>query len=236
MLRRIETLYGNIPAGELPRTFARPEPDQQGERRITVERPGRTPFIDINYRVPAVTHDEWFALEMLNSILCGADGLGGGSVDNKTSRLYKALVTTELAASVSGSMTPTIDPFLYSISITVRDGCTLEEVEAACHAQIQRVLDSDITEAELNRAKKQARALFAYSTERVTMQAFWLAVAENFGDYQWPDQYVSRLEAVTLEQIHAAAQKYLRPQNRIVGWLVPTGEADDIEEGDEDDE
>lgn len=233
LLARIEATYGRIPAGELPPPFVRPEPPQLGERRLVVERPGHTAFIEISYHVPEATEDDWFALEVLNSILCGPDGFGGGGIDNKTSRLYKALVDTELAASVDGSMTPTIDPFLYTINLTVRDGQTLEAVEAAYHAEVERVRRGEVSEAELKRAKKQARALFAYGTERVTSQAFWLAFSEGFSSYEWFLNYVPRLEAVTLEDVLRVADVYLCPQNRVVGWLVPTGEDDGYDEFDD---
>lgn len=231
MLARIEELYGSIPAGELPRLFSRPEPEQNGERRVRVERPGTTTFVQVGYRVPSANDPDWFKLELVNSILCGPDGMGGGSIDNKTSRLYKALVNTELAASVDGGMTQTIDPFLYTITAVVRDGKSAEEVEAAIHSEIERLRSGDITEAELVRVKKQARALFAYSTERVTMQAFWLAFTENIGSYEWFENYVANLEAVTLDDVKEAAAHYLRPQNRTVGYFIPTaGEEGEYDE------
>lgn len=226
MLARITELYGAIPAAPPPKLFVRPEPEQIGERRVRVERPGKTTFLDVSYKAPAASDPDWFSLAIINSILCGPSGLGGGGIDNKTSRLYKALVETELAASVDGSLTPTIDPYLYAISVTVRDGHTTEEVEAALDEQIDRLVAGDITEQELNRAKKQARALFAYSTERVTMQAFWLAFAESFDSYNWFENYVASLEAVTLEDVRAAAAKYLRRQTRTVGYFVPLDGAD----------
>jgi zinc protease len=235
MLARIEAHYGHIPAGRAPALFVRPEPPAQGEVRVRVERPGGSALVDIAFHSPAAHDDDWFALALVNSVLAGADSLGGGSIDNRTSRLYKALVETELAAAVDGGLLPTLDPYLYSISAVVRPGRTPEAVEAAVLAEIDRLRAGDLTEAELARAKKQARALFAYSTERVTMQAFWLAFCENLGDYRWFETYVERLEAVTLERALAAAQRYLRPQNRVVGVFVPTGEEADalMPEGEE---
>ncbi|MEP7294487.1 MAG: insulinase family protein, partial [Chloroflexota bacterium] len=234
MLARIEELYGSIPAGEAPHLFMRPEPEQMGERRVKVERPGTTSFVQVGYRVPGATDTDWFKLELVNSILCGPDGMGGGSIDNKTSRLYKALVDTELAASVDGGMTQTIDPFLYTITAVVRDGKSSEDVEAAILSEVERLRGGDVTEAELNRVKKQARALFAYSTERVTMQAFWLAFTENIESYDWFENYVTHLEAVTLDDVKQAAAHYLRPQNRTVGTFIPTegddGAGDDMED------
>lgn len=228
MLARIKALYEPIPAGELPVLFARPEPAQQGERRVTVERPGGSAHVDISYHAPAATDPDWFALSVLNSVLTGPVSLGGSGIDNKTSRLYRALVETGLAANVDGSLMPTIDPHLYGISATVSDGRTVQEVETVILQEIERALASDITLEEIARAKKQARALFAYSTERVTMQAFWLAFSENFSSYEWFEQYVSTLERVTLDDVLAAGRKYLRAQNRIVGHFIPTAEADPV--------
>ncbi|MBZ0280052.1 MAG: insulinase family protein [Anaerolineae bacterium] len=236
MLKRIEELYGSIPSGEKPNLFVRPEPEQMGERRVVVERPHNTAFLEMGFRAPAATDDDWFKLAILNSVLTGPSGLGGGSIDNKTSRLYKALVETELAVDVDGSLMTSIDPYLYDLVAVVRDGQSLEAVEAALNEQLERVQNENITQKELDKAHKQARALFAYSTERVTSQAFWLAFAENFDSYTWFDQYIARLEAVTIEDVREVAQKYLRPQNRTVGWFVPTNGNGSDEYDDEGDE
>jgi zinc protease len=227
MLERIKAVYGDIPAGERPQLFCRPEPPQQGERRVTVERPGSTAFVQMAYRCPPATHSDWFTLSVLDSVLTGPSGMGGGAIDNKTSRLYRALVETELAVSVSGSMLPTVDPYVYTLVATVRDGRTPDEVEAAISAEIERMCSEPITQRELDKAKKQARALFAYSTEGVTGQAFWLAFSENFASYEWFEQYVGNLEAVTVDDVCQAAQRYLRRQQRTVGWLVPVEDGKD---------
>jgi zinc protease len=150
-------------------------------------------------------------------------------VDNKTSRLYRALVKGEIAAGLGGGLSETIDPFLYTVTLTLRDGRSLEEAEAALLEQIQQVVEDGITQAELDKAKKQARAAFAYSTESMTNQAYWLALSAVLGDYQWNDRYVPRLEAVTCDDVHAVAQRYLAARNRTVGWLLPTGMEEDVE-------
>jgi zinc protease len=178
------------------------------------------------YHTPPAAHEDWFALSLLDSVLSGPSSLGGGGIDNKTSRLFKALIETEIAASADGHIQPTLDPYLYEIILTLRDGRTLEEGEAALLEQIECIRTSDISEAELAKAKKQAHALFAYSTESVTDQAFWLAFAENFESHTWFEHYVDRLQAVTIADVRRVAEIYLAPQNRTVGWFVPTGEED----------
>jgi zinc protease len=230
MLERIKALYGSIPPRPLPRAFARPEPEQNGERRVRVERPGMTAFLEFAYRAPAAQSEDYFKLAVLMSVLSGPSGPGGSNIDNKTSRLYRALVESGIAASVDGSLYPSIDPHLMSFSVTVAEGRTLEEAEAALEAQIERVRSGDITPQEVAKAKKQARASFAYSTESVTGQAFWLAFCENIQSYEWFETYIDRLDAVTHQDVLDAARQYLQPKNRVVGLLIPTGMGDDDEE------
>src|SRR6266852_6046822 len=122
MIKRVEGLFSAIPSAPLPRPFVRPEPPQQGERRVTIERPGPTEFLSVAYRVPEATHADWMKLYMLDSILGGASGFGGVGIGNKTSRFYRSLVKTELAASFSSGLLPSIDPYVYGIDVTLREG------------------------------------------------------------------------------------------------------------------
>ena len=71
------------------------------------------------------------------------------------------------------------------------------------------------------KARKQARALFAYNSESVTNQAFWMGFSEIFSDYSWFEGYIDSLESVTPESVISVARKYLLPSNRIVGIYQP---------------
>lgn len=218
MMGKVEQYYGSIPSSDKPALFVREEPPQLGERRVTVSRPGATAFYEICHRIPPAIHEDWAKLEILDNVFTGSSGAS----DNMTSRLYRALVKTEIAASVGGGINPTIDPYLYSIIITLRDGRTPEEAEAVVLDEIKRLQTEGITEAELTKAKKQAKASFAYSTESVTEQAYWLARSLILGDEDWFDNYVDRLAAVTLDDVIDVAKRYLVPENRVVGTLIPS--------------
>ncbi|MDX2077372.1 MAG: pitrilysin family protein [bacterium] len=219
MRQKIESYYGNIPSGTKPTLFSRPEPIQLGERRAMVERPIKTAFVMMSHRVPSATHPDWLALSVMDSILTGA----GGSVDNKTSRLYGALVKSEICAGMSGGINETIDPYLYTFSLTLRDGHTHQEGETVLLAELDKLCQAGITSGELSRAKKQARANFAYETESITNQAYSLAQSSALGDHTWNDTYLARLEAITTDDVLDVARRYLIPQNRTVGWLIPIG-------------
>ena len=216
LFAQIEEYYGVLPSVPAPRLFSRPEPEQLGERRVIVERVVQTRFVRVCYHVPAATDDDWFALAMLDAILSGA------GMENKTSRLYQAMVKSGLCAGASGSLQETIDPFLYSISLTLNAETTHAQAEAALFAQIERLQNDLISEAELHRAMKQSSASFAYVSEGVSYQASALAMSSILGQPDWFDTYLERLARVTAEDVRQAAQKYLTSRNRTVGWLVPS--------------
>ena len=224
MLHMIEQHFGAIPNNvDLPQMHA-VEPPQRGERRVTVEGEGNVAYLGLAFRIPSACEADFFALTALDAALSGASGLSfsGGGMSNKSSRLYKALVAKELATYVSGSLIPTVDPFVYGFSAIVRAGRTPAEVEEALEAELARVVDEPVTEEELAKAIKQAKAQFAYSSETVTGQALWMGYSEIFADYGWFEHYIDNLSAVTVEDVHRVAQTYLSPSNRTVGWYVPT--------------
>ncbi len=225
MLARIRELYEQIPTGPIPPRISRPEPAACGEHRLTVAGPGETTYLDISYHAPAANDPDFFPVTVLDSLLAGPSSLnmfGGGGLSNKTSRLYRALVEKELAVSVSGGLGATADPFLYSVVITVHPQRKPEEALAAFDDEIKRIQDERTPVAEIARAIKQARALFAYGSENITNQAFWLGHAEMFAAYEWFLTYLERLAKVTPADLQKAAQKYLRPHNRVVGTYIPT--------------
>jgi zinc protease len=227
MLERVRQLFGALPAGRSSEKPVIPaEPEQRGEKSVVIEGPGDTPFLDIAYHVPAATSDDFFPLTVLDSALAGASSLNlfGGGISNKTSRLYRALVEGEVAAAIGGGLAATIDPYLYSIQATVRPDRTPEQALKAYDDEIARLLDHPVSTDEVAKAIKQARALFAYGSESITNQAFWLGYSEIFADYAWFETYLDRIAAITPEQVHAVATKVLAPSNRVVGIYRPTGE------------
>ncbi len=226
MLRLIEHHFGAIPNGVDVPPMNAVEPSQRGERRVTVEGEGNVAYLEMAFRAPSARDPGFHALAVLDAVLTGASGMtifGGGST-NKSSRLYKALVAAELATHVSGSLLPTVDPYIYDLSAVVRTGHTPAEVEEALEAELARVIDEPISEEELIKAIKQAKAQFAYSSETVTGQALWMGFSEIFADYGWFESYIDNLSAVTVEDVQRMAQACLKKSNRTVGWYVPTNQ------------
>lgn len=230
ILTRLQDLYGGLSTGPQSNHHPKPEAPLGGERRVEVKGPGQTTFLQIAYRAPAAADADFFAFSVLDSLLTGPTSLnmfGGGGISNKTSRLYRSLVERELAVSVNGGMQATIDPFLYDLTITVRPERTSEDILKVLDDEIHHLQDDQVSPDEISRAIKQARALFAYGSENITNQAFWLGYAEMFATYDWFKQYVKRLEEVTAADIQRIARTYLDPGNRVVGTYLPIGNGEE---------
>ncbi len=225
MLERLSAVYADIPDGEPCDPPDHQETPLSEERRLTIEGPGSTTYMQLAYRAPQASNPDFFSFSILDSLLCGPTSLnmfGGGGISNKTSRLYRALVEKELAVSMRGGLQATVDPFLFEIILTVRPEHTPDEALAAIDHQINILQDTLVMEEEIHRAVKQARALFAYGSENITNQAFWLGYAEMFSNYDWFTGYIDSLEKVTPADVQRIAQTYLQPSRRVVGVYLPT--------------
>ncbi|MDK1082220.1 MAG: pitrilysin family protein [Anaerolineae bacterium] len=225
MLARIQELFGSILAGDDPPRLERPEPEQKGELELAVEGPGETTFVQACYRFPEASHPDFFPLSVLDSLLAGPSSLNmfGGGISNKTSRLYRALVEKELTVSVQGGAQATIDPFLYTFSMTIHPQRKPEEALSVLDGEIKRIQDELVSKDDIARAIKQARANFAYGSENITNQGFWMGYAEMFADYNWFLNYLDKLAAVTPAEVQRVAQEYLQPRNRVIGTYIPAG-------------
>jgi zinc protease len=224
MLKKIAGVYEDISPGEPLIEAIEPDPPNNLEKRVQISGPGETSYVQIAYRAPSANNPDFFALTVLDSLLTGPSSLnmfGSGGTSNKTSRLYRALVEGEISVSCQGSLQATLDPYLYSINLTVHPSHTPEEVLSAVDQEINRVLDSPVTKSEIDRAIKQAKALFAFSSENISNQAFWLGYTEMFASYDWFENYVGHLAQVTPEKVLQSAQTYLHPDNRVVGFYIP---------------
>ncbi len=228
MLDKLKTIYEPIPAHKIPVIADMREPVLQAEEHIEVTGHGETTYLELTWRAPAASDDDFFTMSVIDSLLTGPSGLnmfGGGGISNKTSRLYRALVEKELAVSVNGSLQATIDPYLYGMTITVRPDSTPEKVLQVVDGEIARLLEAPVPQSEIDRAVKQARAMFVYGSENITNQAFWLGYSEMFDKYSWFLNYVANLEKVTPEILMNKAREYLSPQRRVVGICRPEEKA-----------
>lgn len=193
------------------------EPPQAGERRARVVAPAEVPQVMLGYHVPVITSvatPDPYALAVAAAVLDG-----GGAA-----RLPRELVReSQIAAGVGASYSALgRDPGMFLIGGTPATGHKVEALEQALRAQVARLRDELISPAELKRIKAQVVASDVYARDSVYYQASRLAQIASLGlDLRLPELYVERIEAVTAEQVQAAARKYLQDINLTVAVLDP---------------
>lgn len=225
-LKHVQLHFGRIAPASVPSRITHVEPEQHAERRVVLRKPGTTAYWKAAFHAPAFDSEAFFPLLVADAVLNGAAGLniwsgGGVSRPQRSARLYRALVDKGLASSVSGSLMPTQHPYLYSIHASVAEGQTLASVEEAILRELDRLRSGGITADEFAKVHAQLRARFVYDADSVTDIAHQIGYFETIGSWQAFHGLRSRLDAVTVEQVHAAAVKYLAPANRTIGWFEP---------------
>ena len=224
--RRVDRVFGRIEAGTLPDRVRTVEPDQVGERRVTIRREGTTAYLKVAYHAPAVDHDDFPPMLVLDAALTGAKGLNLWSSFRVTppqrrSRLYRALVDQRLGAAVGGTYVATEDPYLFMVSVTAAAGQSSRTVEDATLTILDTVAASGITAEELDRATRQLRARMVFENDSVTNLAHQLGFFSTVTSLETLACLPARIAAVTLDDVARVARSYLTSSNRTVGWFEP---------------
>jgi predicted Zn-dependent peptidase len=212
----LEKYFGVIPPQPQPRRHIPEEPQQQGERRAVVTFDAQPQFY-IGYHVPAVGHEDGYALDVMAQLL------GGVSRGSRTGRLYKSLVLEKkLALGVGAGSSSQLYPSLFVIDATPAQDKTTAEVEAAIYGEIEKLQNEPPTDEEMTRVRNAADASFVRALRSNMGIARIIAYVEYVaGSWRYLFTEQERLKAVTPEQVQQVAKKYFAPENRTVVELRP---------------
>jgi zinc protease len=224
VLRRVDRQFGGIPPGPTPTRVTVQEPEQVGERRVVIRRPGTASYLKLAFHAPAVTEPDFAPFLVLDAVLSGAKGLNIWSSfrmppPQRSARLYRALVDKRIASAVNAALAATEHPFLYSVSCTARDGVSLAVVEEAALAALDAAASGGITGDELAKARNQLRARLVFDLDSVTNMAHQLGYFATVANLDLERDLPPRVAAVTVDDVGRVAERYLRPDNRTVGWF-----------------
>jgi zinc protease len=225
LLEQIRAAFEPIPSGPAVPPIRGVEPPQEGERRVVLRRPGgAVPVAQLVYHGPAASHDDFFPLLIADGVLSGFKGpgvFGGDGIGARSSRLYRALVETQLAVEAGSSFRPSLDPALFEIGLTLRPDVRPERAEAAVLDELRRLAEEPIDAAEMEKVRKQARAQWVYATDGVSQQAVLLGSTEVVAGGRFLEEFEARLAAVTPRGVQEAAGRVFDERNRTVGWYLP---------------
>ena len=224
VLQLIIEKFGVHPGGHtFPPVYTVEEP-QRGERRFVISKPGELGIVALGWHFPKATVPDAITMKVLQLVLAGSLDLNefGDALDSGISnRLYQALVEKQLASNPGMDYTLMIDPTVGSISARVRPGVQHHAVEQAIRGEIRRLWVELVTSAELDRAKKRAKAAFALSQDGTFGQAMELGYFGLIGDWRFVRSFSEVVDTVTAEDIKRVAATYMTDAALTVGWFVP---------------
>ncbi len=223
MLGKIQNAFGKIPRGkDIPKVTS-VEPPQEGERRVRLKRPGPASYFHALYHAPNASDPDFFPTFVLSGILDGVGGMSfsGGGSPGRSSRLYRALVETGLAVDVDCGFRATLDPGTIDVAATVRPGVSIEKVEQAIFAELEKIATKPVTDEELAKVIKQAKSQFVYATDGVMNLGYWLGQWEIVDTYKKYTTFLDGLKQVKKADVLRVAAKYFAETNRTVGWFTP---------------
>ena len=228
-----EKWFGPIPKGEVPARDRVTEPVHHAERLVTLKDPRvEQPRLTRLYVAPSAhfgdetlgAKDSSAALEVLAEIL------GGGS----SSRLYRDMVLKRKSATAAAAWYDPIalDYSTFGFSVIPRKGVTVEALQRQLDEQIALILDKGVTPGEVQKAKDRLTVGTAYQRDSVQTGARILGAALATGltteDVEsWPES----IQAVSPEQIEAAARRVLARERSVTGLLLPDHSKGPVETG-----
>lgn len=213
VIETIEKHFGSIPAGPPIDRKDVVEYEQLGERRILVKKEAELPYLLSVYKVPTITHEDGFALEVLGTILS----------DGKSSRLYRSLVYEQQVAlsAWAGYDGLSRDPLLFYAGGTAAKGRSVEDFEKALLEEIGRIQQAPPDEREVQKAKNQIEAAFVLGQDSIYMQAKTIGTFELTVGWRFIERYLEGIRKVTPADVSRVAGKYLVEDRRTTGILVP---------------
>jgi len=217
-----EKHYGRLPVQAVPERKPQQEPAQKGLRRVELKAPAEQSYIALAFKVPRLAtmdqtpeHNDALALTVLAAVL---DGYSGARLERALTQGDKRLADD--VGADNGLMGR--GPQFFVLDGVPAKGVSPEVLESALRAQVKKVADQGVTEAELQRVKTQWVASEVYKLDSVFYQARELGTAWALG--LPPDngtQLMARLRQVTAAQVQAVARKYFGDDGLTVAILRP---------------
>ncbi|HEX8180931.1 MAG TPA: pitrilysin family protein, partial [Pyrinomonadaceae bacterium] len=195
------------------------EPTQDGERAVTLRRVGDTQLVQALYHVPAGSHPDFAAVDVIAQVLG----------DTPSGRLHKALVESKKASSVFGFDFQWHDPTIAVFGAEVRQGESLDAARDALLQTVEGIGANPPTKEEVDRARAQLLKNIELALNNSDQVGLTLSEFIGAGDWRLFFLHRDRLRKVTPEEVGQVAARYFKPANRTLGLFIPTPKPDRAE-------
>ena len=171
-----EKYLAPIPSGPRPRKIHTIEPEQKGEKEVFVKRDIPSPYILMAYHIPQSGSEEYYAVDLLESILSSG----------KTSRLYKSIVDEkQLAIDIGTDYELAFDPTIMLVYAIANQNVKAENLVKAILDEMDKIVNEGVTEDELQKVKNQKLMSFYHRMETINGQRPPAASWDGGHHFRW---------------------------------------------------
>lgn len=199
-----EKWYGDIPRRTIQNNTIPQEPEQTERRTLTVERDVPATCIYKQFHMCSQTDKDFYATDLISDILS----------NGKSARLQQNLEEKQkLFSDISAHISGEIDPGTFVIKGNLNPSISIEEAENAINNELQKIIEGDVIEYELQKVKNRYESITVFGEYNVLAKARLLAYYANLGDVNLANTRLQYYENVTLDDIQRVAKKIFKPTN-----------------------
>ena len=219
----INKYFGEIKShGEVAKRTAMPAALDKTVKLYHEDNFANVPEINMVWPATAAYTKDAYALDFLAKILA----------DGKKAPLFKVLVKEkQLTSRTSAYNNPGELTGEFAISIRANEGKSLKEIEDAVSEAFMRFEKEGITEKDIERVKASSEKNFYEGITSVLSKSLQLAFYNTFlNDPGYIEKDIENIKAVTLNDVKAVYEKYIKGKPHVVTSFVPKGKPEMIAE------
>lgn len=209
-LKLIDQYFSDLPPGTQVPVITDREPRQEGERRIHITFDAE-PRMMVAFHKPTLPHPDDYAFEILLRALSYG----------RTSRLHQTLVVDQQLVTDVGIFRAPGSRYnnLLVISLLPRHGVSLQKIEMALEAELERLVNEPLSDAEIEKARHQILTSLLRAMRTNSGLARMLSTYQVLGDWRYLINYETQLAAINAADLVSLAQRYLHKNNRTLATL-----------------
>lgn len=209
--RLAQKYYGDYKAQKIERIEF--SSSQQKEKRLTIKKVTRVPFIQMIYKIPQANDKDIVAIEALMDIL----------INNSSSRIKKNLQQEKRLILETGSSVQGLRKRGFALVYLIPSSPqVVDRVQKEFDEQLQRIKKEGVSKQEVEIVRKNSLKSMIFSQRAISSQANRLAQGViRFDNPELYREQLKRLKNLTKAEIRAVAKRYFNKNNRTVGYIMP---------------
>ena len=216
-LKRVNHFFNSIEKKKEKETTIPKEGVQLKPNRKTVERDIPINALYMVFKMPGRLEKDYYTADLLSDIL----SMG------KSARLHKRLVKQEqVALQTDAYISGSIDTGMFVVEARIKEGIAIENVEEIIWEEINTLIESGVSDEELNRIKNKMITYLNFSENDLMSRGVGLSYFEMLGDANLINLQEATYEHLTSKEVVAFAKTFLQKEkSNVLYYLKKTSQS-----------